>query len=538
MDCEFMMSGSHDLFKSTSLSASADMDFCFYDDCEDVTSPSALSADVWKKFELLPTPPRSPERDSGLVPDDEGCQLFGGAANLGSSLVTSGDIFDVDEDSIGDVIEHLSADEKALSDSIDEALSIMKESEAAADVLLRDFMWSAPGLEALGFVPSVVTKPYYDADPLVGAPPTPNASSSTSSSASVATAASYCDPSQVFDCVGVTRHLGNELSDADDSDNEDADELTADVEEEDIDEASSGACETGDSGSAGDAEESEDEDDDDEEIDVVSVQKHHTKVKVEPQTVYCAPPVRRCTLQQPQQQSLKSHHQRHHGNSLLSSSHHSSVYVKREYDDIPDEVASITSHVAAMHNYFNPSAAACSQSAPQSPTADYQQSRRDAYKRVRSYESYPPSPNSLLAKKPRMGVSDLRTAAGALCRYKTSTSSSSMGRYHHYGNMGRGSSAAARYPGNKQREMHNVLERKRRDDLRWNFMSLRNLLPSMSASRDRMPKVVILRKSREYIRALKISFQKLSEELANQEARNKELRRRLQDLRDDQCLEL
>lgn len=213
------------------------------------------------------------------------------------------------------------------------------------------------------------------------------------------------------------------------------------------------------------------------------------------------------------------------------SSNHQHV-VKREYtDDVtPDDVASITSHVAAMHNYFSTSSASpYSHSAPQSPTPGYE--RRDAYKRVRSWESYPPSPASLLAKKPRPSttVGDLRSAAGALSRFKSHAGS---GCY--YGNGRRGSSSlSSRCPVNKQRELHNVLERKRRDDLRGNFVNLRNILPSMSSSRDRMPKVVILRKSREYIRALKVSFQKLSEELANQEARNKHLRQRLAELRDD-----
>lgn len=244
-----------------------------------------------------------------------------------------------------------------------------------------------------------------------------------------------------------------------------------------------------------DDEDEDEEDEEEEEIDVVSIQKQKKE--------HSSPPPACTSVVRPS------------SNSLLANSHKvSPVYVKKEESD---DVASITSHVAAMHNYSNTNPMVC-QSAPQSPIGELQ-AKRDAYKRVRSWESYPPSPASLLAKKPRLATtsSDLRSAAGALNRFKS-------GRH---GNASRSS----RNPGNKQREMHNVLERKRRDDLRWNFLTLRNLLPQFS-SRDRMPKVVILRKSREYIRALKLSFQKLSDELASQEARNRELRRQLQDLHD------
>ena len=179
----------------------ADLEFnilqpVFYDDEDDVTIEP--SNDVWKKFELLPTPPRSPERDSSIVPEEQ--QLFDGMADL----PCTGGLFDAENDSIEDVIQRLSADEKSLSNTIEEALNIMKDEEAAA-VLIRDFMWSAPGLEALGFMPSVATRRMYDADPLVGATPTTTAVSSASTF--------FVDPSQVFDCGGALAHLGDSLSD-------------------------------------------------------------------------------------------------------------------------------------------------------------------------------------------------------------------------------------------------------------------------------------------------------------------------------------
>lgn len=59
-----------------------------------------------------------------------------------------------------------------------------------------------------------------------------------------------------------------------------------------------------------------------------------------------------------------------------------------------------------------------------------------------------------------------------------------------------------------KRATHNVLERKRRNDLRYSFQTLRDQIPDLEDN-ERAPKVNILKKSTEYIKSLKDEESKL-----------------------------
>ena len=76
------------------------------------------------------------------------------------------------------------------------------------------------------------------------------------------------------------------------------------------------------------------------------------------------------------------------------------------------------------------------------------------------------------------------------------------------------------------RATHNVLERKRRNDLKLKFQKLRDCVPELKDN-ERAPKVSILRKSWEYISHIKQEEIKLLAELEKQKKMNAVLLRKL-----------
>lgn len=79
------------------------------------------------------------------------------------------------------------------------------------------------------------------------------------------------------------------------------------------------------------------------------------------------------------------------------------------------------------------------------------------------------------------------------------------------------------------RASHNVLERKRRNDLKLKFQRLRDSVPELKDN-ERAPKVSILRKSWEHIKRIKEQEKKLQAELEHQKKRNANLLKRLLEL--------
>lgn len=81
-----------------------------------------------------------------------------------------------------------------------------------------------------------------------------------------------------------------------------------------------------------------------------------------------------------------------------------------------------------------------------------------------------------------------------------------------------------------RRASHNVLERKRRNDLKNSFDVLRMGIPELEEN-VRAPKVVILRKAVEYIQTLQAGERKEEAELIREQKRYNKLRERLAYLR-------
>ncbi len=78
----------------------------------------------------------------------------------------------------------------------------------------------------------------------------------------------------------------------------------------------------------------------------------------------------------------------------------------------------------------------------------------------------------------------------------------------------------------QRRASHNVLERKRRNDLKYSFQILRGQIPELEDNQ-RAPKVTILKKAAEYIMQIREQDDDLQSRLAKEKKRESKLLQRL-----------
>lgn len=139
-------------------------------------------------------------------------------------------------------------------------------------------------------------------------------------------------------------------------------------------------------------------------------------------------------------------------------------------------------------------------------------------KRVRSLPNSP-SMSPLPSKRCKRELSD-RDMKKVCHKLRASGSSSA--------SSSRNSSDSEDYPEGK-RTQHNVLERKRRNDLKYSFFSLRDSVPEL-VKQERAPKVQILKKASEYIRKLTADERRLESEREMLQEKHEQLRRTLEKL--------
>lgn len=82
-----------------------------------------------------------------------------------------------------------------------------------------------------------------------------------------------------------------------------------------------------------------------------------------------------------------------------------------------------------------------------------------------------------------------------------------------------------------KRNVHNNLERKRRNDLKYSFQVLRDSVPDIQGS-ERAPKVSILRKATDCILKLRSEQERLLEQKSSLERRHQSLKQRLRALKE------
>ena len=144
-------------------------------------------------------------------------------------------------------------------------------------------------------------------------------------------------------------------------------------------------------------------------------------------------------------------------------------------------------------------------------------------KRVRSFPSSPvTSKYSKKIKREHNVPSELRKVIQKLEPASSVSSSCSSSR---------NSSDSEEYCETGKRTQHNVLERKRRTDLKLSFFHLRDSVPELEGQ-ERAPKVVILRKAANYIHHLNSDHRRYEREIDELRAKKEKLKRTLAKLRD------
>lgn len=138
-------------------------------------------------------------------------------------------------------------------------------------------------------------------------------------------------------------------------------------------------------------------------------------------------------------------------------------------------------------------------------------------KRVHSYPSSPVTHKSKKLKRDISIPSELKKVAQKL---KSSVNSCS-----------RNSSDSEEFNEVGKRTQHNVLERKRRTDLKNSFFHLRDSVPELEGQ-ERAPKVVILRKASQYIQRLIEEQRRHERDLELLQQRKEKLKRQLAKLRE------
>ena len=177
--------------------------------------------------------------------------------------------------------------------------------------------------------------------------------------------------------------------------------------------------------------------------------------------------------------------------------------------------ASVSAQVAAMHNYT----AAAPRSPPPKPSTPRSHSLLNHAHHKRPRPSGGSSSHHHPLKKSRFtlsanGSNELRTV---IHKYQRSRPTPS-----------RCSSDSEDSDG--RRAQHNVLERKRRNDLKSSFHRLRDHIPDLQAQ-ERAAKVTILKKASDHIMSLRRQHQTLTTEYDRQKRTHDALQRRLRQLR-------
>lgn len=399
---------------------------CFFDEVEteeefyDVPAPSE---DIWKKFELLPTPPRSPKHETSYPagPMNATSERLQMVSDILEPFTLTADFSMFPEDCALCSRDTMFSSCVGLDDDDKEVIQNLKSN------LIQDCMWS-------GHLGNALEAKVKEMDSTAGTTSLCNAEVSVSTTVCVNPQSVFPYPLNEGETANtVSLGIDTPSDSDDDEDDEDDDEDEEEVEE--------------------------DVEDEDEEIDVVSVGERHGPISDHRYTV-SAPAV------------------------------------------------SVSAHVAAIHNYTAPHPTTV-KSEPASPSSGSSvHSKSHSRKRQRSLVGRPP-------KRPRLTLH-----LSSEHRHKVKSS----GRFSAVSS--RSSSDSEDCSDGTKRSQHNILERKRRNDLKSSFHILRDNIPELS-SQERAPKVVILRKAADYITQLKKSSQLLQAEQERLRLRREQLKQKL-----------
>ena len=184
--------------------------------------------------------------------------------------------------------------------------------------------------------------------------------------------------------------------------------------------------------------------------------------------------------------------------------------------------SSMSAHVAAIHNYSNVGhlhkQRIVSYSAPHTPSHHI-----PSHGLKRSRPSSSPGSPQPSSKKQKLVVSELD-----LRRVVQKLEMCSSHRTHHSQKTSSRNSSDSE-DGEGKRAQHNVLERKRRNDLKSSFLRLRDNVPGIS-TQERAPKVIILKKAADFVNSLTVAHKQFLTEREHQRQIHEKLKRRLTSL--------
>ncbi|XP_020328848.1 N-myc proto-oncogene protein isoform X1 [Oncorhynchus kisutch] len=468
---------------------------CFYPGEDDFYFCGPDSAppgeDIWKKFELLPTPPLSPSRaalpgelafaSGGDRGDSEaGPMGFGLGDPLGCDWAS--ELLFLPEDDIwgasdGDLFGGCSALDSNPN-----------------SIIIQDCMWS--GFSAREKLQRVVTEKLGKAISTAAAC---GVSKNVTTAAAITTKAPELsvDPTIVFP-FPINKRNGSSSSRCPPGTGPaitahcSAEETPSDSEEDDDDE---------------DEEEDEEEEDDDsdgEEIDVVTVEKRRGLSPMATGTVTISVRSKTGTTSGAVVSSgVVSRFVSSRG-SAGSNCHGQELILKR------------SSVHQQQHNYAAPSPYASDDDhAPPSKKHKSSNAPRQ-YSRATSSSSSSPSSSTFCGSL----TVPSSTMPGSRSKRHASGASSPRG----------GSSGNSDSEDSERRRNHNILERQRRNDLRSSFLTLRDHVPEL-ARNEKAAKVLILKKAAEYVSSLETDELRLTQEKDRLQARRHQLMKRLEQAR-------
>ncbi|XP_074471781.1 N-myc protein [Sebastes fasciatus] len=448
---------------------------CFYPDEDDFYFCGPDSAppgeDIWKKFELLPTPPLSPSR--AALPGEPAAEppLLG--FGLGDPLDWASELLLLPEDDIWGA----SDDGDLFGGS---ALDTNPD-----NIIIQDCMWS--GFSAREKLERVVTEKLGKAISIsTGATTSRSVCVKLPEVVSCSSASECVDPTVVFpfpvnnkknssrdstETVNTPTTHGSAPSDSEEEDDEEDDDDDEEDEEEEEEE---------------DEEEDDDDEEEEEEIDVVTVEKRRS-------TISKASPMATGTVTI----SVHPKSQEARGSGVVSR------FVSRAPQELILKRSSVHQQ---QHNYAAPSPYA-SDDDPAPPP-----------KKQRTSDA--PRP-------PTRTISSSSSSSSTSCSSVTSTSGPRSKRSASGDSSPRGSSDSE---DSERRRNHNILERQRRNDLRSSFLTLRDHVPEL-AHNEKAAKVLILKKATEYVSSLETEETRLQQEKDRLQARRQQLMRRLEQAR-------
>ncbi|XP_020498843.2 protein L-Myc-1b [Labrus bergylta] len=456
----------------------------FYDDHhdpdEDFFKSTAPSEDIWKKFELVPTPPMSPIR------------AVEGSGRVGLLCPSLGDKLEWVSQFLGQEDEQQQQQQQDLPCKLTTANDSFGN---LSSIIIQDCMWS--GFSAGQQLERVVGERCAS---LPG----------TGAAAKVAAGSAVTSPGRAQAAPADASALSGLASDCVDP----AAVLTFPL---------SGGCKKQvSSGSESHSDSSDDEDekdDDDEEIDVVTVEHKQQ--------------------QQQQQQRRKPHR-------LVKTRKPVTITVRADPLDPGMKRFHISIH-QQQHNYAAPSPDTLPQPAEpprkrvrqEVSTQASQLHQNSHYQQPRpgnaplNFDSRKCHVTGIRSESPNLSASSPTSSASPSSPPSSSSSTSSHSlssptKPHYFPHLS--SPQSSDCEDTDKRKAHNFLERKRRNDLRSRFLSLRDEIPGL-ADCPKTPKVAILTRATEYLHQLHASERQKAQERKQLKAKQLQLLQRLAHLK-------